>query len=97
MSITPRERVLMAVAHEETDRVPIILGTSNTTSIKMRAYRRLCAYLGHEGPERWLYDWPELGTAIPDEWMMRKLGSDARGLWDAFPAQVRERNARRPP
>jgi uroporphyrinogen decarboxylase len=97
MSITPRERVLMTVAHEKPDRVPIIIGTSNTTSMKMGVYRRLKGFLGHEGPERWLYDWPELGTAIPDEWMLERLRSDARGVWDAFPAATRARNAHRAP
>jgi uroporphyrinogen decarboxylase len=95
--MTPRERVLAAIAHVEPDRIPIVVGTSNTTSLKMNVYRRLKTLLGHEGPDRWLYDWPELGTAIPDEWMMRRLGSDARGVWDAFPAVVRERNEKRPP
>jgi uroporphyrinogen decarboxylase len=95
--MTPRERVLAAIAHVEPDRIPIVVGTSNTTSLKMNVYRRLKTLLGHEGPDRWLYDWPELGTAIPDEWMMRRLGSDARGVWDAFPAAVRERNEKRPP
>jgi len=97
MPLSPRERVRTALAHERPDRAPIILGTSNTTSIKMRAYRALKARLGHEGPDRWLYDWPELGTAIPDEAMLLRLGSDARGVWDAFPAHIRERNAKRPP
>ncbi|MFA6432990.1 MAG: uroporphyrinogen decarboxylase family protein [Candidatus Paceibacterota bacterium] len=86
----------MTIAHEEPDRVPVILGTSNTTSIKIKAYRKLKDFLGHEGPDRWIYDWPELGTVIPDEWMLSKLGSDARGVFDAFPAHARERNSKRP-
>ena len=38
MAITPRERVLTCLDHQEPDRVPIIIGTSNTTSLKLIAY-----------------------------------------------------------
>jgi len=41
MALTPRERVLAAINHEEPDRVPIVIGASNATGIKMPAYRRL--------------------------------------------------------
>jgi uroporphyrinogen-III decarboxylase len=33
MTLTPRQRVLAALHHEEPDRVPIIIGTSNTTTM----------------------------------------------------------------
>jgi uroporphyrinogen decarboxylase len=36
MSMTPRERVLAAINHEQPDRVPIVLGVSNATGIKMK-------------------------------------------------------------
>ena len=39
MPLTPRERVLTAINHEEPDRVPIVLGVSNATGIKMKPYR----------------------------------------------------------
>ena len=95
--MTPRERVLAALAHEEPDRVPIVIGTSNTTGIKMPACRRLAAHLGMRPPERYIYDWPELGTALIDEPLLERLGSDARGVLDRFPASVYERNRQRPP
>ncbi|MEJ5201939.1 MAG: uroporphyrinogen decarboxylase family protein [Anaerolineales bacterium] len=97
MSLTPRERVLAAINHEEPDRVPIILGTSNTTGIKMPAYRRLKQLLGFEAEERYIYDWPELGTALIDEPVLERLHSDARGVLDRFPETVYERNRSRPP
>ena len=56
MVMTPRERVLMAINNEEPDRVPIMLGTSNTTGIKMPAYRRLKEYLNIEAPDRYIYN-----------------------------------------
>jgi uroporphyrinogen decarboxylase len=97
MPLTPRQRVLAALAHEQPDRAPIIIGTSNTTTIKMKAYRRLKQLLGVDAPERYLYDWPELGSALIDEPVLQRLHSDARGVWDRFPAETYRRNRQRPP
>jgi uroporphyrinogen decarboxylase len=95
--MTSRERVLTALAHEEPDRVPIIIGTSNTTGIKMEAYRRLKSHLGIRADDRYIYDWPELGTAALDEVTLVRLHGDARGVLDRFPAGVYRRNEARPP
>ncbi len=97
MTVTPRERVQMALNHEEPDRVPIILGTSNTTSLKMPACRRLKKALGIAAEDTYLYDWPELGTALPDEETLLRLHSDARGVLDRFPEWVYRQNRSRPP
>jgi uroporphyrinogen decarboxylase len=97
MPLTPRQRVLMALNHEEPDRVPMIIGTSNTTTVKIGAYRRLKSLLGIERPDRFIYDWPELGSADPDEAVLERLNGDARGVLDRFPAAVYERNSSRPP
>ena len=96
MPLTPRERVLMAIDHRQPDRPPIIMGTSNTTSMKMLPYQRLKQLLKIEAEDRYIYDWPELGTALPDEATLAALHSDARGVLDRFPAWVYERNRRRP-
>src|SRR3990170_657477 len=95
--MTPRQRVLAAVNHEEPDRVPIVLGVSNATGIKMKPYRRLKQLLGIEAADHYLYGWPELGTAAIDEEAMVRLGVDVRGVLDLEPASVLERNAHRPP
>lgn len=95
--MTSRQRVLTAIDHRQPDRVPIVLGVSNATGIKMRTYRSLKRLLGVEAPDRYLYDWPELGTAAIDEEVMVRLGSDVRGVLDLEPASVLERNARREP
>ena len=71
MPMTSRERVLTTLAHGEPDRVPIVIGASNATGMKMRPYRGLKALLGIEAPDRYIYDWPELGTALPDEATLR--------------------------
>jgi uroporphyrinogen decarboxylase len=95
--MTPRERVLAAMRHEEPDRVPIVLGVSNATGIKMRPYRELKRLLGIDARDEYLYRWPELGTAAVDEETLERLGSDVRGVLDLEPATVLERNGGRPP
>src|SRR3990170_8384381 len=97
MTMTPRERVLAAIAREEPDRVPIVLGGSNATGIKMRPYRELKRSLGIEAADEYLYRWPELGTAQVDEETLVRLHSDVRGVLDLEPAWVLERNANRQP
>ena len=97
MPLTPRERVLAAINHEEPDRVPIILGVSNATSIKMRTYQRLKKLLGIQAEDKYVYDWPELGTALLDEETMQRLHSDVRAVLDLEPASVLERNKNRDP
>jgi len=97
MSLTPRQRVLMALNHEEPDRVPIVIGASNTTTLKIQPYRRLKALLGIQTPDSYIYDWPELGSAALDETVLERLHGDARGVLDRFPAQVYALNHSRPP
>ena len=46
MPMTPRDRVLATLAHEVPDRVPIVLGPTNATGIKMGTYRRIKAIAG---------------------------------------------------
>jgi uroporphyrinogen decarboxylase len=96
MPLTSRERIQMALSHEQPDRPPIILGTSNTTTIKMSAYRKLKQHLGIQADDRYLYDWPELGSAIIDEAVLERLHSDARGVWDRLPEATFHWNSQRP-
>jgi uroporphyrinogen decarboxylase len=96
MTMTPRDRVLAAIRHEEPDRVPIVLGASNATGIKMKPYCELKRLLGIDAPDEYLYRWPELGTALIDEATLVRLGSDVRGVLDLEPSWVLERNAERP-
>ena len=95
--MTPRERVLAAINHQEPDRVPIILGVSNATGIKMKTYQKLKTLLGVEGEDRYLYDWPELGTAVPTETIFQRLGTDVRPVLDRHPAANFLANASREP
>lgn len=102
MPLTPRERVLATINHQEPDRVPIIMGVSNATGIKMETYRGIKKLVGIESggtetPEGYIYNWPELGTAKIDEAIMQRLHSDVRGVRDLEPASTRERNRAREP
>ena len=63
MSMTSRDRVLAAINHEEPDRVPIVIGASNATGIKMKPYKGVKESIGVESPDDFIYQWPELGTA----------------------------------
>ena len=72
--MTSRERVLAAIRHEETDRLPIDLGSSRSTGINAIAYSNLRKHLGDENPTL-LFDVKQL-LAIPDEEIMQRLGVD---------------------
>jgi uroporphyrinogen decarboxylase len=95
--MTPRERVLSAIHHEQPDRVPLVIGVSNATGIKMKPYQGIKALAGIEAPDEYLYDWPELGTALVDEATLQRLHSDVRGVTDLEPAAVLKRNRAREP
>jgi len=92
-----RERVLTTLDHREPDRVPIVIGVSNATGIKMKPYRGIKKMIGVDAPDEYIYDWPELGTALIDEATMQRLHSDVRGVLDLEPQSVREWNRQREP
>jgi len=97
MSMTSRERVLTAIHNEQPDRIPLVIGVSNATGIKMKPYQGIKRIIGGQAPDKYLYDWPELGTAEIDEETMRRLHSDVRGVLDLEPEQIRTRNRERDP
>jgi len=97
MTMTSRERVLAVLNHEVPDRVPIVIGVSNATGIKMTPYQGLKKILNIDAPDEYLYDWPELGSAKIDEQTLQRLHGDVRGVLDRFPAAVYERNQKREP
>jgi uroporphyrinogen decarboxylase len=95
--MTSRERVLTTINHAQPDRVPLVIGVSNATGIKMKPYQGIKRIAGIQAPDRYLYDWPELGTAEIDEQTMCRLHSDVRGVLDLEPEKVRQRNRSREP
>ncbi|HYN03744.1 MAG TPA: uroporphyrinogen decarboxylase family protein [Vicinamibacteria bacterium] len=80
MPLTPRDRLRMALAHREPDRVPFDLGSTQVTSIASEAQRRLRARLGlPEARARVSDRVQQLDHAEED--LLRVLGVDTRGLW----------------
>jgi len=97
MPMTSKERVIAAIHHEEPDRVPIVVGVSNATGIKMKTYQEIKKLAGIEAPDNYIYQWPELGTAAVDEETLQRLHVDVRGVLDLEPQHIRERNKTRDP
>ncbi len=95
--MTSRERVKAVLDHTLPDRVPIILGVSNATGIKMKPYQGVKKLAGITAPDEYIYDWPELGSAMIDEQTMQRLHSDVRGLLDREPLEIGEQNKKRVP
>lgn len=77
--------------------MPIVLGVSNATGIKMKPYQDIKKIIGVEAPDDYIYQWPELGTAQIDEATMQRLHSDVRGVTDLEPAHILKANRERPP
>ncbi len=81
MAMTHRERVVRALNHEETDRVPVDFGGSHETGIQADAYVALLDYLGFEPefPEGgWSSD--EEATIVPGEKVLHRFDVDVRGV-----------------
>lgn len=97
MPMTPKERVLAAINLQEPDRVPIVVGVSNATGIKMKTFREIKRLIGVDAPDKYLYEWPELGTAAVDEQSLQRLGTDVRGILDLEPRDLLKRMANREP
>jgi uroporphyrinogen decarboxylase len=76
--MTPRERVLAAINHQEPDRVPLDIGGGSSTSIVVEGYERLKRHWGLPAPTRILNE--IFRVAHLDEEAMIRLGSDCRPL-----------------
>jgi uroporphyrinogen decarboxylase len=64
--------------------------------MKHPPYVGLKKLLGIETEDRYIYDWPELGTILPEEVIIQRLHGDARGVLDCYPQWVYDRNKARP-
>ena len=73
----PRERVTMALNHQEPDRVPIDLGGSICSSIHRQAYVDLKTHLGMEVEELRMADHVQQLPYL-DEALLERLGADFR-------------------
>lgn len=86
----PKERVLAALSFREPDRIPIVIGPSNSTGISMPAYNNLRTHLNlppidDTDPNNYIYNRPDLGTAYLDETISTVLGTDVRSVLDREP------------
>ena len=91
-TMSHRERVVKALNHEETDRVPLDFGGTSTTTIDIRAYDRLTQYLGLEEKTQASIDpfYKRLGMASVSEAVIRRFDVDVRSLALGNPEVVAE-------
>lgn len=89
--MTSRERVLAALNHQEPDRIPIDLGSTQVTGIHVIAARGLRAALDLPPIEPVLCDVIQQ-LALPEDDLLRRLDVDTRGLFplNSHNWQVRE-------
>ena len=81
--LTSRQRVLAAVNHQETDRVPVDLSGHRASGMAAIAYNRLKKHLGLESGAIYVYDMVQQLAIIELE-MMDTLGVDTVELGRAF-------------
>jgi len=78
--MTHRERIMAALRHQESDRVPVDLGGTGCTTMTVKAHARLRAYLGlpeERPPIMWS---ARSTTVVPDEAILRRFDVDARAI-----------------
>lgn len=77
---TPRERVRKALSHQEADRVPFDLSSTQVTAISSTAYVNLRSYLGLPPEEPQTMDVGQQ-VCVPHDDVMQRLQVDTRGLF----------------
>ena len=94
--LTSRQRVRLALAHKEPDRVPLDLGGTFVSTLTLGAYDRLAAYLeetegaSHREPPRFVLRWGQ--TVRPSEAMLQRLRIDTRPIYSRPPKYWRDLN-----
>jgi len=83
--MTPRERVLAAIAHRDADRVPVDLGSTGSTGISGIAYARVRDLLGIRHGHVDVYDVVQQ-VAQPEPWALDRFGVDVIDIGRAFNA-----------
>jgi uroporphyrinogen decarboxylase len=78
--MNPRERLLASLNHQEPDRIPFDLGSTQVTGIHVAAYHNLCHALGLPANEITLCDSIQQ-LALPDDDLVQRLRVDVRGLF----------------
>jgi len=75
-----RQRLLTTFNHQEPDRIPFDMGSTQVTGIHVVAYRNLREYLGLPKVEPVMCDVVQQ-LALPDDDVVEQLGIDVRGLF----------------
>ena len=76
--MTHRERIISALKHKEPDRVPVDLGSTESSGIMAIAYNRLKKHLGISGRTR-IFDIMQMIAKV-DRPVVEAVGSDALAL-----------------
>lgn len=85
MELTPRERVILAVNHQETERIPIDFGAMRSTGINAVVYNQLKEYLQMTGGQTRVYDVKQL-LADPELEVLQLFGADVLQLHRLAPS-----------
>ncbi len=81
--MTPRERVLASIAHQEPDRLPVDMGATPSSGISAIAYSNLKQYLGMTQGHTRVYDVVQQ-LAQPEEEILDRLQIDAIDIGRTF-------------
>ena len=79
-TMTSRERVLTALNHQEPDRVPVDLASTQVTAISLKAYQNLRRFLGLPETNPVVPDRNQQ-ICIPDDDILDRFQVDVRGLY----------------
>jgi uroporphyrinogen decarboxylase len=79
-NISPRQRVLRSLDHQESDRVPLDLGGINNTSLHVKIEERLKDHLGFSGGEPEIRSVMQQVTVV-DERIAQHFQSDTRTIY----------------
>ena len=81
--MTSRDRVLAAVKHQQTDRVPIDLCATPSSGISAIAYHNLIKHLGIKNSKTQIYDTVQ-ELAQPEQFIIDRFGVDVLDVGRAF-------------
>lgn len=81
--LTPRERVLTSIRHQEPDRVPVDLGSTPSSGISAIGYHNLKQFLGIHNGETRVYDVVQQ-LAQPEPWCLDRFGVDVLDIGRTF-------------
>jgi uroporphyrinogen decarboxylase len=76
-----RERVLAALDHRETDRVPVDMGSTIVTTLTRLAYQPLLAHLGMPADEAPSISHRQMDTVYPREDLLERYDVDCRAVY----------------